>query len=122
MARLQSLVTDAADLADLLALEAQLADTQYEIDRLQSSLDSTDRQVAYSSVDVSLQEESSSALVTADVTFAERLRSAVSAGTKAFVNFFADVAVFLTAALPFIVIVAVVALAALLARKLRRKK
>ena len=122
MARLQSLVTDAADLADLLALEAQLADTQYEIDRLQSSLDSTDRQVAYSSVDVSLQEESSSALVTADVTFAERLRSAVSAGTKAFVNFFADVAVFLTAALPFIVIVAVVALVALLARKLRRKK
>ncbi len=122
MARLQALVTDAADLSDLLALEAQMADTQYEIDRLQSSLDSTDRQVAYSTVDVSLQEESSSTLVTADVTFSERLRSAVSAGVKAFVDFFADVAVFLTAALPFIAIVAVVALVIFMIGKIRRKK
>lgn len=122
MARLQALVTDAADLSDLLALESQLADTQYEIDRLQSSLDNTDRQVAYSSVDVSLQEESASTLVTADVTFGERLQNAISAGVKAFVDFFADVAVFLTAALPFIAIVAVIALATLLVRKLHKKK
>ena len=43
MARLQALVTDAADLSDLLTLESQIAETQYQIDRLQSSLNSTDR-------------------------------------------------------------------------------
>ena len=34
MARLQALITESADLSDLLELESQIADTQYQIDRL----------------------------------------------------------------------------------------
>lgn len=122
MARLQALVTDAADLSDLLALESQIADTQYEIDRLQSSLNSTDRQVDYATVDISLKEETAATDITDnEKNLGQRLLSALETGAEAFLSFLADMLVFLTAALPFIAIVAVVWLGARLIRKIRKK-
>ena len=56
LARLQALITESADLSDLLELESQIADTQYQIDRLQASLNSTDRQVSYSTVNITLKD------------------------------------------------------------------
>ena len=120
MARLQSLVTDAATLSDLLALESQIADTQYMIDTLQSSLNSTDRQVDYATVDIHLREESSAASLTdGEKTLLDRLGDALDAGLAAFLDFAEDVLVFLTAALPFLAIVGIVWL---VARFIRRKK
>lgn len=122
MARLQALVTDAADLSDLLALESQIADTQYEIDRLQSSLNSTDRQVDYATVDISLKEETAATDITDnEKSLGQRLLSALETGAEAFLSFLTDMLVFLTAALPFIAIVAVVWLGARLIRKIRKK-
>lgn len=123
MARLQALVTDAADLSDLLALESQIADTQYTIDRLQASLNSTDRQVDYATVYITLREELPSDSITdADLTLAQRLTNALSAGWNAFIGFAADAVVFLVAALPFLVIVAVfyVVVRAVIRRKKKR--
>ncbi len=121
MARLQSLITESADLTDLLALESQIADTQYEIDRLQSSLNATDRKVAYSTVNITLREESNASLTDATVTLGERIRSALATGWEAFTGFLADMVVFLMAALPFIGIAAAVWIAAHFIRKVRRK-
>ena len=56
MERLKALINESGDLSDLLALESQIADTQYQIDALQSSLNRTDRQVTYSTVSVTLRE------------------------------------------------------------------
>lgn len=124
MERLQALVTDAADLTDLLALESQIADTQYTIDRLQSSLNSTDRQVDYATVNVTLREElPADSMTTADATLAERFISALNTGWKAFISFVKDAVVFLAAALPFIVIVAIVyAVAHIIHRRKRRHR
>ncbi len=109
MARLQSLVTDAADLSDVLALEAQMADTQYQIDRLTSSLQSTDKQVNYATVDVNLREEKASDdLTNQDMSLGQRVMSALEAGWGMFVDFLGDAVVFLVAALPFIAVVAVI--------------
>ncbi|MGN1019874.1 MAG: DUF4349 domain-containing protein, partial [Aristaeellaceae bacterium] len=78
MERLLDLVTDAADLSDLLALESQIADTQYQIDRLQSSLNSTDRQVSYATVDVTLREETASSDITdGEKSLGQRILSAL---------------------------------------------
>ena len=107
MARLQALITESADLSDLLALESQIADTQYQIDRLQSSLNSTDRQVSYATVDVTLKEEKVAELTDTTVSFGDRLLSAVTVGFGALTDFLQDMAVFLVAALPFIAIVVV---------------
>ncbi|MGN0778584.1 MAG: DUF4349 domain-containing protein [Aristaeellaceae bacterium] len=124
MTRLQALVTDAADLSDLLALESQIADTQYQIDALQSSLNSTDRQVTYATVNVTLREETASSDLTDDEkSLGQRLVSALTTGAEAFLSFLSDMAVFLAAALPFILMVAVVGFTVKLIRRgIRRRK
>ena len=121
MARLQALITESADLSDLLALEAQIADTQYQIDRLQSSLNSTDRQVSYSTVDVTLKEEKVAELTDTTVSFGERIVSAITVGFEALTDFLQDMVVFLVAALPFIAIAAVAFVIGRIVIRKRRK-
>ena len=121
MTRLQSLVTEAADLSDVLALEAQMAQTQYEIDRLTASLMSTDRQVDYATVTVSLQEEKPHA-DNPEQTLGQRLGSALAGGWAFLVEWVQDTLVFLTAAAPFIAIAGgVMAVWKMVRRKRRRK-
>lgn len=108
MDRLQALITESADLSDLLALENQIADTQYQIDTLQSSLNATDRKVDYSTVSITLKEEKTAPLTETTVSFGERVVSAIQVGWECLVNFLGDMAVFLVAALPFILIVVIV--------------
>ena len=120
MARLQALITESADLSDLLELESQNADTQYQIDRLQSSLNSTDRQVSYSTVNITLKEEKTVELTDTTVSLGDRIKSAIVTGVNALESFLADMLVFLVAALPFIAIVAVVVIAVKIIRKRRK--
>ena len=120
MARLQALITESADLSDLLELESQIADTQYQIDRLQASLNSTDRQVSYSTVNITLKEEKTVELTDTTVSLGDRIKSAIVTGVNALESFLADMLVFLVAALPFIAIVAAVIIVVKLIK--RRKK
>ena len=123
MARLQALVTDAADLSDLLALESQIADTQYQIDALQSRLNSTDRQVDYATVNVSLREEIPSDSITdVEMTLGQRIGHALTTGWDIFTSFLGDTAVFLVAALPFLALVAVAWIVIRMIRRSRRRK
>ena len=121
MERLQALITESGDLSDLLALEAQIADTQYQIDALTASLSNTDRQVTYSTVDVTLKEEKSVELTDTTVSLGERIQSAILVGWEAFTGFLQDMVVFLVAALPFIAIVAIVWFVVKIIRKRRNK-
>lgn len=123
MARLQALVTDAADLSDLLALESQIADTQYQIDSLQSRLNSTDRQVDYATVNVSLREELPSDSITdVEMTLGQRIGHALTTGWDLFTSFLGDTAVFLVAALPFLALAAAAWFIIRLVRRSRRRK
>ena len=122
LARLQALTDTAGDLADLLALETQLADTQYNIEQLESSLADTDQQVNDATVRVTLNEEAQPDLRDETVSLGDRIKGALSTGWSAFVSFLQDCAVFLTAALPFIAIVAVVAVVIIIIRKAKKRK
>lgn len=120
MERLQSMVTGTANLSDLLELESKIADTQYTIDSLRSSLNSTDSQVNYATVDITLREEdSATALTDSERSLWQRLTGALTTGWDAFSDFMEDALVFLTAALPFIGIVAIVWLIVHFLRKRR---
>ena len=121
MARLQALITESADLSDLLALESQIADTQYMIDSLQSSLNTTDRQVTYSAVSVTLREEKAPALTDTSVSLGDRLAAAVRMGCEGIVTFAQDALVFILAALPYLAVVAVIIGGVIIIRKLRRR-
>lgn len=120
MERLQALITDAADLSDLLALESQIADTQYQIDRLQASLNSTDRQVNYATVDVNLREDvPADSLTDPARSLTQRLLDGITTGLNACASFLGDMLVFLAAALPFIGIAGVIVIAVIIIRKRR---
>lgn len=122
MARLQALMTDTASLSDLLALESKIAETQYNIDSLRDSLNRTDRRVDYTTVDVTVREETSAAgAADSELPLTERLKSGIAAGWGAFVDFLEDAAVFLTAALPFLAVAALVWGIVHVARKSRKK-
>ena len=121
MDRLKALITESADLSDLLALESQMADTQYTIDALQSSLNATDRQVSYSTVDITLKEEDEPALTDTTVSLGDRIAAALRTGWDALTGFVGDAAVFLVAALPFIGIVAVLIIGVNIWRKIKRR-
>ncbi len=121
MARLQALIVESADLSDLLALESQIADTQYEIDRLQALLNSTDRQVAYATVNITLKEETTPDLTDGAISLGDRLGAAIRLGWESFTAFLADAAVFLVAALPFLGIVIVVTIAGRIVLRMKRR-
>lgn len=123
MERLQSLITTAADLSDLLSLESQIADTQYQIDRLQSSLNATDRQVDYATVDVSLREElPTDSLTQTEQTLFQRIADALSVGVESFLTFLSDAVVFLAAALPFAAVAGLLWGVVRLIRKANKRK
>lgn len=121
MDRLRSLVDAAQELSDVLALEAQMAETQYEIDRLTASLQSTDRQVDYATVSVTLREETAGDdAENSGLSLGERLMGALNAGWDAFAGFVQDAAVFLVSALPFLAVAAVAAVLFHLIRRWRK--
>lgn len=122
LARLQALTDTAGDLSDLLALETQLADTQYNIEQLESTLADTDQQVSDATVRVTLNEEAQPDLRDETVSLGERIKGALSTGWNAFVSFLQDCVVFLTAALPFIAIVAGIAIVVVIIRKAKKRK
>ena len=121
MDRLQALITESASLSDLLALEAQIADTQYQIDMLTSSLAETDRQVSYSTVNITLYEETAPELTDTTVSLGDRLLAGLKLGFGAALDFAQDMLVFLVAALPFIAIVAIVVIVAVVIRRIKRR-
>ncbi len=120
MDRLQALITESGDLSDLLALESQIADTQYQIDTLQSALNSTDRQVSYSTVSVTLREEKNVELTDTSVSFWDRIVSAIRVGLESFIGFLGDTVVFLVAALPYIAIVMITVIIIKLIKRRRK--
>lgn len=121
MDRLQAMVPQAESLPDLLALETQIADTQYNIDALTSSLADTDQQVAYATVTISLHEELTPDITDTSRSLGERLLSGLRLGWESLLNFMQDMLVFLVAALPFIGVVAGLWLVVIIIRKVNRR-
>ena len=104
MTRLQELLLQAETVEDLLAIESEIADTQYELDSLQSSLLYIDRQADYATVSVYLQEQTESDTAAAeDLTIGQRLVSGLKASLAWLGGFFENMLVFLIAAAPVII-------------------
>ena len=120
--RLQNMVASTATLEDLLQLEREIADIQYSIDRLQGSLNSTERKVRYATVDITLTEisETKKAEVK-QLSFPERLGSALKSGLDGFGEFLEDLVLFLAESLPVLLLLATVITAIVLIRRAHRK-
>ncbi len=107
--RLQNMVSDTASMTELLKLEQEIADTQYTIDKLQSELNSTGRQVRYSTVNITLSEiREVEKVEVKEPGFFERLGSAFKSGFEDFVGFLEDVVLFLAEGMWVLLLIAVI--------------
>lgn len=120
MARLTELLAKAETVEDLLEIENEIADTQYQIDSLETSLRTIDRQVDYASVSVYLEEQTPAETAGAqELTLGERLANSLKASLVWLGDFLANMLVFLIAAAP---VLAVVTLILVILRITRRRK
>ncbi|MBR6571560.1 MAG: DUF4349 domain-containing protein [Clostridia bacterium] len=83
--RLNALLAQAENVADLIEIESAIAETQYQIDRFETSQRSIDRQVDMSMVTLTLMEQEQKA-VNPELTLGER----IAAGFKASVEWLGD--------------------------------
>ncbi|MCE5342656.1 MAG: DUF4349 domain-containing protein [Eubacteriales bacterium] len=122
MKRLRELIVQAADVSDLLEIENEIANTQYQIDSLESSLLTIDRDVDNSQVSVSIQEQSSGDTAqTVELTLWQRLQSGFAASIEGLGRFTQNLLVFLAMLLPVLVPIALILLVVKLALRARRR-
>ena len=121
--RLQNLVTTSEKLEDLLQLERQIAEIQYKVDTLTSSLKSTDQQVNFSKVDISLKEEKKKEVVeTREITFGERLSAALELGLSSFSESLQNMVLILAAMLPYLIAgICILLCAVFVIRRMKKK-
>ena len=118
--RLQQLRDQADTLEDLLTIESQLSEVQYQLESYTAQRTLYDDQVDYCTVTVSLSEVQAYTPVN---TFSSRLSSAFGESLHGFVRFWQDLAILLVYALPYLAVLAVLAvLLIFVVKRLPRKK
>ena len=119
-ARLLELAGQAGDLADLLAIEEQLAQVRYEIESYTGQQRVYDSLLAYSTVDVSLDEVR--VLTPVSNNFGSRAVTAFKESWHNFANGVQDVAIGVIYLLPVLLVLAVIVLVVLVLLRAARRR
>ena len=123
MERLQVLLAKAETVEDLITVETSISDTQYEIDRLTGQLRGMDSKVDFSALNVTLNELSpAETSQDRDESLWERIKNGAAAAWDKFVYLLSDFVVFLSIALPYLIILALVILIIHYMTKRRKNK
>ena len=120
-ARLNDLLAQAETVSDLIEIESAIADTQYQIDRFETSQRSIDRQVEMSEVVLTLVEQEQT-VVNPELTLAERIRAGFEDSVEWLGGFGRDMIVFTVMASPVIGVAAAVWLLWKLIRKFKKRE
>ena len=122
--RLLELIAQAEKIEDLIVLEDKLSDVRYEIESIQGTLQDYDRQVAYSTVSLSISEVSGYRTPSpVRRTFGQRLSDAFGEGWASFVDGMEDLAVGLAEGfIPLLLLAAVIVVVIVLVKKHKKKK
>ena len=118
--RLLEMMEAAKTVEDLIAIEEKLTELRYQIESLQSTLKNWDRQVAYSTLDLEVQEVIEYT-PESRMSYGQELALALSNGLKRTGEFFKDLLLAIVGALPALVILAVVLAILIPVWKKRRK-
>ncbi|MCD7945547.1 MAG: DUF4349 domain-containing protein [Clostridiales bacterium] len=121
MERLQALLAQAEEMADIIAIESEISDTEYEIEYYTSQLNRYDSLINYSTVYLTIDEV---VTLTEDEeqSLGARLLQNLRWGAESFVDGLEELAVWLARNLIGVVIVAVLVIAVVTAILRRRKK
>ena len=118
--RLLEMMEAAKTVEDLIAIEEKLTELRYQIESLQSTLKNWDRQVAYSTLDLEVQEVVEYT-PESRMSYGQELALALCSGLKRTGEFFKDLLLAIVGALPALVILAVVLAILIPVWKKRRK-
>ena len=106
--RLHSLLAEATNLSDIITLEDQLANTEYQIEQLTNAMKGYDKQVDYSTVNISLDEVTQMGNTVGSEGFGKRFARAIKNGLRNFAEGVADFIVWIGYNVIEIIIVAAV--------------
>lgn len=122
-ARLMEMLAIAETVEDMLAIQQQLTEVQYEIDSLQSRLTNYDRQVSYSTVNLTLREvEEYTETPVVVLSYWEKMGNGFRRSLRNVGDFFSDSFLYLVSHLPEIVLWAAgIAIVVVLFRRFRRR-
>lgn len=111
MERLQTLLSKAETMEDIIDLENAISETEYQIEQLTGSLRHYDSLVDFATIDVRLREVLRLTTVEeAPPTFGSRLGNAFTDGLRSFGDFLQDVAVYLAYNWTWMVLLAIIIL------------
>ena len=121
--RLQELLSKAESMEDIITIESAISDTEAQIEALSGQLRHYDTLVAYSTVNIFLEEVYKlSNVEEAPTTFASRLSGAFGDGWQNFVDGMEDLAVGLAYSWMWLALLAVILAAAVVLLRKRRKR
>ena len=126
--RLLKMLEESGDLESLITLEARLSEVRYEIESIERNLRNLDQKLAFSTVNLEIQEvEIYTPTATVQRTFGEKLSDAFSDGWSSFVRSMQRFIINLARSLPGLVLFVVFAGAAVLVffkvrKRIRSKK
>ena len=120
--RLLELLEQSPDVETLVTLESRLSEVRYEIESIEQSLRSMDRDIAYSTIYLDLREVAVYIpTVPVQRTFGERLADSLSNGWQGFVNFCKSLVLFLASSWPTLILLAVIVVVAVVVIRRKRK-
>lgn len=119
--RLQTLLSKAESMEDIITIESAISDTEQQIESLSGELKHYDSQIDYATVNISLNEVYQLSNVEQPATgFASRIGAALSSGAHGFVTFLQSVLVFLAYAWVWVLLIAAALAGAIYIRRKRR--
>lgn len=119
--RLLALLAKADTMEAIVALESELADNEYEIERLSGSLRKYDSLINFSTISLTLDEVPSLAPVTSGNSFGDELIQAFTNGTSGITTFLRTSILILIAVWPFTLIIIIVLVIVLIRRRKAKK-
>ncbi len=121
MDRLQQLLEKASTVQDILNIETEIANTQYQLDSLTGALRGMDSKVDYATLRLSLYEETRDVSV-GQQSLGERIRNAMADAWDAVVAFLGNLVVLLSIVLPYLLVLIVLIVIIRLVIKRRKNK
>lgn len=119
MDRLEVLKAEAADLDQLLRIEDQISDTQYQLENYTSQLNYLKNRVSYCTVEVSLDEVE---VYTEKPSFITELVDANKDSLEGFADFLKGLCIMIVYLYPYLIVLSLVVLVSVICHKKRKQK
>jgi len=120
--RLNELVKEAAGLEDIIRLNQELTNVEYQIESLSGNLKSWDGQIAYSSVSIRVRYLAELDIGTTETGFGEKIQNTWNTSISALTSIAENVSLMIIFFLPFLTIIAIVITIIIVSVKIHKKR